>query len=203
MDNAKVVGWLIVGVAVGVVIGYMWLSSDVQFWQSQYAQCQYQMSSLQQQLVTPAGVNLDVTIASSTLNLSSYIASDGSSTAADVNTTLTIENKDETQTATVVISAVDTVHDEEGFDDASDLLTSYFNFYVASTGKSYLIKDGDYKSGLTLTIPPNTVLSLVIGIDLEQAPSGIFEDNQTYTAQIYVIQPDSQDVEDVDLTILT
>ena len=65
------------------------------------------------------------------------------------------------------------------------------------------MKDGEYKSGYPIQIPPNTVLTLTVGIELEQAPAGVFQDNSTYQAEIYVIQTDSQYVEDLDITVLT
>lgn len=202
MEQNKVVALVLIAFVAGALGVYAWMQGEINLLQAQSQMLAEQLQQAQQMQVTPTPVNLDITLANSTFNLTSYIKSDGSSTVANVYTTLTIENKDESRTATILISARDTVHDEDGI--PSGLMNSYFNMYYGSTaGKTYIVKDGEYKSGYPIEIPPNTVLTLTVGIELEQAPAGVFQDNSTYQAELYVIQVDSQYVEDLDITVLT
>jgi len=136
----------------------------------------------------------------STFDISANVSSDGSSTAKDLKLALTIENTDN-KTAKITITAKNPKTGEEGL--PSGLENAYFNVYVGDDVKKYLFTDSDYTAGKSITLEADSVLTTYIGVELEQAPAGTFADNQTYTMDIFIYQPDANYVQEISYTVKT
>ena len=199
---SKSLVWFIIGAVVVGALVYAYMSGMVQ---SAFQQG-YQMGYSQGLAAAPTPVppvELQITQTGGTqFNLSSYIASDGSATNTTQELAVTIKNVDN-QSAELQVTLKNPKTGEEGLPDA--LENSYFNVYVGSIEFSYkyLFVDGVYTSGCTLTIEPNSVVTTNIGVELEDAPAGIFADNQTYTMEVYFYQTAANYIDTLTYTILT
>lgn len=146
-------------------------------------------------------VSLTITQTGGTeFNFSTDILSDGSATANSTKLLLTLANTDN-RTANIIITAKNPKTGEEGI--PSGLENAYFNVFVGDDVLKYLFFDGIYTDGKSLTLEPASVVSLYIGAEVEDAPAGTFADNQTYTMDIFIYQPDSNYVQEISYTVLT
>jgi len=197
---SKSLVWFIIGAVVVGALVYAYMSGMVQ---SAFQQG-YQMGYSQGLAAVPTPVSpveLQITQTGGTqFDLSSNIASDGSATNTTKELAVTIKNVDN-QSAELQVTLKNPKTGEEGLPDA--LENSYFNVYVGAIYKKYLFVDGEYTSGYTFTIEPDSVVTMNIGVELEDAPAGTFADNQTYTMEVYFYQTAANYVDTLTYTILT
>jgi len=189
--------WFVLGALIAGAIAYAlgWQGGFNIGWQSGYASAPAAPTA-----VTP--VSLEITQSGgTTFDISANVSSDGSATAAEQSLEVTIENEDN-ESATVQILLKNPKTGEEGL--PSGLENSYFNVWAGSSSqKVYLFKDGSYTNGYQFEILPDTVITGYIGIEVETAPSGTFADNQTYTMEVYIYQPNANYVETISYTVKT
>ena len=197
MKAGQALVWFVLGALIAGAIAYAlgWQGGFNIGWQSGYASAPAAPTA-----VTP--VSLEITQSGgTTFDISANVSSDGSATAAEQSLEVTIENEDN-ESATVQILLKNPKTGEEGL--PSGLENSYFNVWAGSSSqKVYLFKDGSYTNGYQFEILPDTVITGYIGIEVETAPSGTFADNQTYTMEVYIYQPNANYVETISYTVKT
>lgn len=187
---------------VAFVVGVFAVVATALAYQGPINELQAEKQALQEQAeaVPAAGVDLEYDTESFTWNMSKNVTSAGGSDAATNTSSITITN-DGDRTANFVVTAKDTVNDEEGFPSA--LENDYVSVYTSDDYTKDLLEDGDYTSGKTVSLPTNSEITLTLGMDIESAPDGTFSDNQTYSCNLYVIQEDAQDVDELDVSVIT
>jgi len=171
---------LILGILLGAALTYAWVSGQIQSaYQAGYS-AGYSAGAAAAP-VTP--VQLDISAADTQFNFSDYVASDGSATNTSAEITVTIKNVDD-EAANVVVTLKNPATGKEGLPDA--LENSYFNVYAG----------GLYKNS-------DSVVTITIGCELEDAPAGTFADGQTYTMTVFFYQSAANYADSLDFSILT
>jgi len=156
--------------------------------------------------VLEAPVSLQITqTGGDTFNLSANVSSDGSATAVTKELAVTIENEDN-KDATVKILLYNPKTDKEGLPD--DLENKYFIvYYEIGSTKHYLyneeLSDEGYLDTPPILLTKNSAMEITIGVELKDAPAGIFKDNASYTMHIYFYQPNADYYDVVTYTITT
>jgi len=199
--TGKVIGLLFAAVIITTAVVWTYTQGQINLVQQQA----YSEGFAAGQASTPAAVTpVALTITQtegSTFDLSANVSSDGSATAVTKELAFTIANMDN-KSATVLISLKDPKTGSEGL--PSGLKNAYFNVYVKENGQlKYLYTSATYTDGKKITIDPASVVTLYVGVSLETAPAGTFADNQTYTMNMYIYQPDANYVQSTSYTILT
>jgi len=192
---------LIVGFTFGWWIGYgHGHSQGVQEGQA----IGYQQGLAACQVAAPAVSPVSLKIVQSggdEFNLSAYISPTGNATNTTISLAITIENIDN-EDAKIKITLVNPKTGEEGL--PAELKNRYFNvFYGFGTYKIYLYNNG-YKESKDIVVPANSVVTLNIGVELEDAPDNTFVDGQTYTMKVFIVQPEAGNyTEALTYTVLT
>jgi len=185
------------GILLGAALTYAWVSGQIQSaYQAGYS-AGYSAGAAAAP-VTP--VQLDISAADTQFNFSDYVASDGSATNTSAEITVTIKNVDD-EAANVVVTLKNPATGKEGLPDA--LENSYFNVYAGGLYKKYLFIDGEYTSGMAITVDSDSVVTITIGCELEDAPAGTFADGQTYTMTVFFYQSAANYADSLDFSILT
>jgi len=201
-ESGKMLVWFMIGFIIAAALVYAYASGAIQSAFQQGYQLGYQQglaaAPSAPEVVPPA--ELKITQEGSTFNLTAEILSDGSATNTTKVLNLVISNEDN-RTANVIVTLKNPKTGEEGLPDA--LENAYFNVFAGSIIKKYLFVDGDYTTGLALEIEPKSVITIPIGVELEDAPAGTFADEQTYEMELYIYQPDANYVETITYKILT
>ena len=178
-------------VGAGAVYGYYALPGGKldQVEQQAYNQGYNVGTSSATRYVPPA--NIDFSISPTTLNYTAAVnASDDVASATYENATITIENKEDTGSATVRIT-LKVSGEDDGLPDA--LEKDEFQVYIHSTeGNTWLFgsseSDGEYHSGgYQFTIPANTVKTLTLAT-MMSACNDVFENGKTYGITVYLYQ---------------
>ena len=192
---------LVVGLVIGFAGGYYYMQSEVEeAYQSGYIAGQ----SVAPTYETPA--SLSIAFSSGTFDHTSTVASDGSvSTETDKTDTLTIENTDESKTASDVrILLYNPVTGKEGLHD--NLETDATEVTITIGGVTYsLYHDGEYVTdGVPIgDLPAGSSVTATVTFTLEKAVAGTFQDGQTYTCYLYVYQPNANYADVVSFTVTT
>jgi len=192
---------LVVGVVIGFAGGYYYIQEKVdEAYQAGYVAGQ----SVAPTYETPA--SLSIAFSSGTFDHSSTVASDGSvSTETDKTDTLTIENTDESKTASDVrILLYNPVTGKEGLHD--NLETDATEVTITIGGVTYsLYHDGEYVTdGVPIgDLPAGSSVTATVTFTLEKAVAGTFQDGQTYTCYLYVYQPNANYADVVSFTVTT
>jgi len=192
---------LVVGLVIGFAGGYYYMQEKVdEAYQAGYVAGQ----SVAPTYETPA--SLSIAFSSGTFDHSSTVASDGSvSTETDKTDTLTIENTDESKTASDVrILLYNPVTGKEGLHD--NLETDATEVTITIGGVTYsLYHDGDYVTdGVPIgDLPAGSSVTATVTFTLEKAVAGTFQDGQTYTCYLYVYQPNANYADVVSFTVTT
>lgn len=132
------------------------------------------------------------------------IAAAGSvATETDVTHYLKIENTHETRDATnTELTLKNTYTSTEGLHD--DLQTDYTEAKITLQGKTEpLYHNGAFKTVTLGDIGDGAYINVSIVFTFEVAPAGTFQDAQTYTNYIYLVQPDAEDTDSVAFTLTT
>ncbi|RLG44458.1 MAG: hypothetical protein DRP18_04865 [Candidatus Aenigmatarchaeota archaeon] len=192
---------LVVGLVIGFAGGYYYMQEKVdEAYQAGYVAGQ----SVAPTYETPA--SLSIAFSSGTFDHSSTVASDGSvSTETDKTDTLTIENTDESKTASDVrILLYNPVTGKEGLHD--NLETDATEVTITIGGVTYsLYHDGEYVTdGVPIgDLPAGSSVTATVTFTLEKAVAGTFQDGQTYTCYLYVYQPNANYADVVSFTVTT
>ena len=192
---------LVVGLVIGFAGGYYYMQSEVEeAYQSGYIAGQ----SVAPTYETPA--SLSIAFSSGTFDHTSTVASDGSVSAeTDKTDTLTIENTDESKTASDVrILLYNPVTGKEGLHD--NLETDATEVTITIGGVTYsLYHDGEYVTdGVPIgDLPAGSSVTATVTFTLEKAVAGTFQDGQTYTCYLYVYQPNANYADVVSFTVTT
>lgn len=189
-------------IVIALIVGVFAVVATALVYQGEVNTLQAEKQALQEEAAAAptTGVDLEYDTESFTWNMSANVTSDGGSDDATNTSSITITN-DGDRTANFVISAQDTVNDEDGFPSA--LENSYTSVYVTNDYKKYLLDTGDYTDGRTVSLPTDSSITLTLGMEIDEAPDGTFSDNQTYSSNLYVIQEDAQDVDELDISVIT
>jgi len=147
-----------------------------------------------------SAAELEITAVPETIDLSGYIYSNGSATETTQTVTVTIENEEDTP-VNIQLTLVDPKTGEEGLPNA--LEKDEFAVAVGGVVTKYLFTDGEYKSGYTFTLDGDSKATFNLIVELEDAPEGTFADGQTYDLTLYVVQTDSNTVDELELTVET
>jgi len=191
----------VVMLAIGFAGGYYYMQSEVEeAYQSGYIAGQ----SVAPTYETPA--SLSIAFSSGTFDHTSTVASDGSVSAeTDKTDTLTIENTDESKTASDVrILLYNPVTGKEGLHD--NLETDATEVTITIGGVTYsLYHDGEYVTdGVPIgDLPAGSSVTATVTFTLEKAVAGTFQDGQTYTCYLYVYQPNANYADVVSFTVTT
>jgi len=192
---------LVVGLVIGFAGGYYYMQEKVdEAYQSGYIAGQSVAPSYE----TPA--SLSIQFETGSFDHSSTVASDGSVSAdTDVTDTLTIENTDESKTASdVKILLYNPVTGKEGLHD--NLETDATEVTITIGGVTYsLYHNGEYVTdGVPIgDLPAGSSVTATITFTLEKAVAGTFQDGQTYTCYLYVYQPNANYADVVPFTVTT
>ncbi|RLF95969.1 MAG: hypothetical protein DRN54_04935 [Thaumarchaeota archaeon] len=193
---------LVVGLVIGFAGGYYYAYEKgyESGWQSGYASGQAVAPTYE----TPA--SLSIAFSTGTFDHSSTVASDGSvATETDKTDTLTIENTDESKTASdVKILLYNPVTGKEGLHD--NLETDATEVTITIGGVTYaLYHDGEYVTdGVPIgDLPAGASIQATVTFTLEKAVAGTFQDGQTYTCYLYVYQPNANYCDVVQFTVTT
>jgi len=193
--------WLVFGLLIGFGIGYYYQQEKIdEAYQSGYVAGQ----SVAPTYETPA--SLSASLSSGTFDHTTTVASDGSvSSDTDKTDTLTIENTDESKTASnVKILLYNPVTGKEGLHD--NLETDSTEVTITIGGVTYsLYHDGEYVTdGVPIgDLPAGASIEATVTFTLEKAVAGTFQDGQTYTCYLYIYQPNANYADVVSFTVST
>jgi hypothetical protein len=202
-----IIGVAIAFVIVGGLVGYGVSNMQIkQATDKSFADGQAYQQSLTP--TTPTGVpaSLDISFADEVFDHSATVAADGSVAAdTDNETTVTIENTDDTKTATdVMIMLWNPVSDKKGLDSELKVTETYVYLEVGGLSKA-LYNDEEYKDGyLVGDLEPGDKVTVTIHVTLLEADEDTFVDGQTYDdCKLYVYQSTINYADGVSFTIET
>jgi hypothetical protein len=201
----NILGVAVLMVIVGGIVGYGIGMYNVQT----ATQSAYSQGMAYQASVTPtvAGVpaSLDVSWDDDEFDHSATVDADGAVPAeVDVFNTITIENTDETKTATgVYLMLWSPVSQKEGLDDELEVAETYVFVEIGGLSKA-IYNDEEYGNGYLIgDLAPGDKIEIEVHITLEEADEDTYVDGETYDCSMYVYQPNVPYVDPVDFTVLT
>lgn len=190
---------LIVGVCVGVAFTYSYMQGLVQSaFQAGYGQGYSQASTYLKSVTTPA--ELEIVASDTIFDFSANVRADGSASAGSSTILISIANLESGSPINVAVSTINPLSGKSGIPKA--LSNEYFNVYAIGPYKKYLFYNGEHKGALQVYIDKDSVVELVIGAEILDAPVDTFVDGQSYKLTLYLIQQNNY-VESFDLTVLT
>jgi hypothetical protein len=211
MQN-KAMGTVVVALAIGCLLGfgggYYYMQPQVQ---SAFAEGMAYQSSVEPQTYYTTPAELEFSWGSddndfdhdSTVDVNGNVASDTTDTQ-----TITILNDDDTiDIASLYITLVNPKTGEEGhdedLDDAIDDVNIYFEY--GGISKLTLLKEGEYVSGGRNLgeLPAGSEMELTITVEFLEHDDEDFPDGKELDCELYIWQPDSNNVDDVEFTIST
>ena len=203
----KIWGIALAFTLVGVLMGY-----GVGNWQTQQAvEDAYAQGMAYQQSITPTTTptgtpaSLDVDFDNDVYDHTGTVDADGAvASDTDVYHTITIENTDETRTASdVYIMLYNPISDKDGLDSELEVEETYVFLKIGGYSKA-LYNDKEYSDGYLIgDLAPGDKVEIEVHVTLQEADTDTYVDGQSYDCNLYVYQPDANYVDPIDFTINT
>jgi|GEM_PF-5388610 len=190
---AFVIGGAIVGGCVYAYTSGMISQAYMQGYSAGYSQGQATVTTVE-------AADLEISATPESIDLSGYIYSNGSATETTQTVAVTIENDEDTP-VTIQVTLVDPDSGEEGLPNA--LEKEEFSVAIGGVVTKYLFTDDEYKTGYTFTLDANSKVTFNVVVELEDAAEGTFADDQEYEMTLYIVQTESGDVDELELTVET
>lgn len=192
---------LVLGGLVGYGISAYQTTTNVQ---EAYADGMAYQASITPTTTVGIPADLSCTFGTDSFNHQATVIADGSVVAdVTVTQTLTVENNDDTATAKdVYIMLWNPATDKEGIDSELEVKETYV--YLSIGGLQKAIYNDGYTDGYFVgDLAPGDILTITVGITLQDADADTYVDAQTYDCSIYVVQSTINYADAVDFTVLT
>lgn len=201
----KIWGVAVMMLVLGSLLGYgVSTYSSTTATQKAYAEGMAYQASITPTTTVGIPASLDCTFDVSAFDHTATVIADGSVVAdVTVSHTLTIENTDDTATANdVYIMLWNSATAKQGLDNDLEVKETYI--YLSIGGLKKAIYNDGYTDGYFVgDLAPGDVLTITVGITLQDADADTFVDAQTYDCKLYVAQSTINYADAVDFTVLT
>ena len=206
MQN-KAMGTVVVALAIGCLLGfgggYYYMQDATQ---QAFAEGMAYQSSVEPQTYYTTPADIEGTWGDDDFELE--IDVNGNCAGDTDSETLTILNDDDTMdVSSLYITLVDPPTGayglDEDLDDALDDIEIYFEY--GGISKLTLLKDGEYVSGGRNLgeLPAGSEMELTITVEFLEHDDEDFPDGKTLDCELYIWQPSSNNVDEVEFTIST
>lgn len=198
--------------AIGVAIAFLLLGAAIGagatwYWEEQKVAEQFAAGvayQLEIAPVTEAAASITMSMHNSSFVHTATVCAAGAvATETAVTDFLVVENTHETRTAKATkLTLKNPYTGTEGLHD--DLQTDYTEISITVQGKTEpLYHNGEFKDVVIGDLSAGAYVNLTVTFTLEVAVAGTFQDAQTYTNYIYLVQPSAEDTDQDSFTVTT